>query len=347
MKPEWKQFLENHGAEFDQDKLLHFGNEVRERRFVRNGNLITDLSSFGLIQVRGEDAEQFLQGQLTNDITLVDDTHAQYSAYCSPKGRILASMIIFRRQDSYYLRLPRTLLEPTLNRLQMFVLISKVTLQDATDSLVLIGCSGPDINADLETVLGPLPEQAWQSSDRDNVTIVRIPGHNPRYEIVCELEQAEKIWTTLDVRAAPAGPFAWEMLDIDSGIPTIHPETTDAFVPQMLNLQLIDGVSFKKGCYTGQEIVARMQYLGKLKRRMYKAHSEDGTEPVAGMDLFAAESSSGQGAGKVVNVQANPPDGYDMLVVAQISSQENDILRLDNENGPELSFSPLPYPFEE
>jgi len=346
MKPEWKQYLEGRGAEFEQDHLIHFGNEVRERRFVRNGNLITDLSGYGLISVRGEDAEQFLQGQLTNDVRLVDEHAAQYSAYCSPKGRVLTCLTIFKRQDCYYLQLPRSLLEATLTRLRMFVLIAKVTLEDASDSLVHIGCSGPDIEADLQSVAGVLPEQVWRCTYSDNITIIRIPGQVPRFEIICELAQAEKIWTALDVRAAPAGSFAWEMLDIDNGVPTIYPDTSDAFVPQMLNMQLFDAVSFKKGCYAGQEIVARMQYLGKLKRRMYKAHTADGTEPAIGMDLYAAGSSSGQGAGKVVNVQASPPDGYDLLVVAEINSQEDDTLHLESEKGPVLGFLPLPYPFD-
>jgi len=346
MKPEWKQYLEDRGAEFDQDHLIHFGNEIRERRFVRNGNLITDLSAYGLICVRGEDAEQFLQGQLTNDVRLVNEHTAQYSAYCSPKGRVLTCMTIFKRQDSYYLQLPRSLLEPTLTRLRMFVLIAKVTLEDASDSLVHIGCSGPDIETDLQSVTGALPEQVWQCTDSNNTTIIRFPGQVPRFEVICELAQAEKIWTTLDVRAAPAGSFAWEMLDIDNGIATIYPDTSDAFVPQMLNMQLIDAVSFKKGCYTGQEIVARMQYLGKLKRRLYKAHIADGTEPTIGMDLYAAGSSSGQGAGKVINVQVSPPDGHDLLVVAEISSQKDDTLHLESEEGPVLEFSQLPYQFD-
>ena len=346
MKPEWKQYLENRGAEFDQERLIHFGNEVRERRFVRNGNLITDLSDYGLICVRGEDAEQFLQGQLTNDVRLVDETTAQYSAYCSPKGRILTGLMIFKRQDCYYLQLPRTLLEPTLSRLKMFVLIAKVTLEDASDSLVHIGCSGADVEADLQSAVGAIPGQVWQCTQSDNITVIRIPGQLPRFEIVCELEQAEKIWTALDVRAAPAGSFAWEMLDIDNGIATIYPETSDAFVPQMVNMHLIDAVSFKKGCYTGQEIVARMQYLGKLKRRLYKAHTEDGTEPAIGMELYAAGSSSGQGAGRVVNVQASPPDGYDILVVAEISSQKDDTLHLESAEGPVLEFLSLPYPVD-
>lgn len=346
MKPEWKLYLENRGAEFEQDLLKHFGNEVRERRFVRNGNLITDLSDYGLICVRGEDAAQFLQGQLTNDIRLVDESTAQYSAYCSPKGRILTCMTIFKRQDCYYLQLPRSLLEPTLKRLKMFVLVSKVTLEDASDSLIHIGCSGPDIEADLLTVLGPLPEQDWQCSQTDGITVIRIPGQLPRFEIVCELDQAVNVWTALDVRAAPAGSYTWDMLNIDNGIPTIYPETSDAFVPQMVNLQLINAVNFKKGCYTGQEIVARMQYLGKLKRRMYKAHSENGSKPVIGMDLYAAGSSSGQGAGKVVNVQPSPTEGYDMLVVTEISSQQDDKLHLENQSGSVLEFLPLPYPFD-
>ncbi len=135
----------------------------------------------------------------------------------------------------------------------------------------------------------------------------------------------------------------WALLDVRAGIPTVYPETVEAFVPQMTNMQLVDGVSFTKGCYTGQEIVARMQYLGKLKRRMYLAHVDTAEPPKAGDPLFSPQNASGQGAGRVVDARPAPEGGYDLLAVAEIESAENGELHLVGDRGPLLQLQELPY----
>jgi hypothetical protein len=135
----------------------------------------------------------------------------------------------------------------------------------------------------------------------------------------------------------------WDWLDIMAGIPGVHPETSDAFVPQMANLEIVGGVNFKKGCYPGQEIVARMQYLGKLKQRMYRARFEGNTQPHPGDSIFAPDFP-GQSAGTVVAAQPAPDNGFDLLAVIQISSAEAGELHLGSETGPKLSLQNLPYP---
>jgi folate-binding protein YgfZ len=347
MRADWKEFLENRGAEFTDGKVLHYGNPEREKRVITTGDILVDLSHNGLLSARGEDCESFFQGQFTNDIKQVSDTQAQLSAYCNPKGRMLASFLIFHRADSYFLRMPRSLIEATQKRLQMFVLMSKVTLEDASESLVGIGYSGPNSEKELQSVIDTLPSEDFGSAQANGLTIIRLPGPLPRYEIYGTSESMQKLWSSLDVRAAPVGAQAWDLLDIMSGIPTIFPETVDAFVPQMTNLQLINGVNFKKGCYTGQEIVARMQYLGTLKRRMFLAHVDTDDQPSPGMALSSPHSSSGQGTGKVVNAQASPSGGYDLLAVAEISSVEKGDIHLGQDDGPLLEFKDLPYSFEE
>jgi len=347
MKPEWKDFLVNKGAEFDgDDRVINFGNPERELRLVVAGEALTDRSHTGLIAVHGEDASTFLQGQFTNDIREVSEHRSQISAFCSPKGRMLANFRIFHRDDSYYLHLPHAQLEATLKRLRMFVLRSKVVLEDASENFVRIGFSGSKAPAQLEALIGSAPAQADDAATRNGLTVIRLPGVSPRYEMFGELDALQKLWTQLDVHAAPVGDRAWSLLDVRAGVPVIVPETADAFVPQMANMQVIHGVSFKKGCYTGQEVVARMQYLGKLKRRMYLAHVGVSDCPAPGEALFSSNSESGQGAGRIVSAAPCPDGGCDLLAVVEIAARERDDLRLGAEDGPSLSFKELPYAFE-
>lgn len=347
MKPEWREFLLNRGAEFSDGAVQTFGNAERELRVVTTGEVLADLSHTGLIEAYGDDVVAFLQGQLTNDVRQVSPTRSQLSAYCSPKGRMLAAFRIFQRGETLYLSMPRTTVEPTLKRLRMFVLRAKVTLEDASDSLVRIGFSGPQAEGQLRDQLGAAPGAENETVQSGEYTAVRIPGPHPRFEIYGELEPMKKLWTALDVRAAPVGQQHWHLLDVRAGVPVVYPETADAFVPQMANLQLLEGVSFKKGCYTGQEVVARMQYLGKLKRRMYRARVNVEECPPPGAPLFAAGSSSGQGVGKVVTCAPHPDGGCELLAVVEIASREAGDVRLRDAEGPALEFLELPYPFPE
>lgn len=344
MKPEWKQFLKDAGAEIDDNASVEsFGNSDHEQRVIHSGLVICDLSHQGLISAYGDDAGAFLQGQLTNDVREVDEQHSQLSAYCTPKGRMLANFRIFKRDDTYYLRLPRTLLENTLKRLSMFVLMSKVTLTDASDSLVHFGFSGPNADGALKKAVGDCPQDTDQVLQISDYTVIRVAGPHPRFEIFGELEAMKTLWNKLDVDAAPVGAGPWEMLDILAGTPTIYPQTSEAFVPQMVNMQLLNGVNFKKGCYTGQEVVARMQYLGKLKRRMFMVKVITSDPVMPGDALYAAGSRSGQGTGNIVAAQPDPDGGHLALAVIDISDAEANALQLRDQDGPHIQLKDLPY----
>jgi tRNA-modifying protein YgfZ len=346
MKAEWQSFLEKAGAEIENRTVVSFGNIPREQRMIQTGLVMCDLSHQGLISVSGDDASDFLQGQLTNDIRDVSPQHSQLSAYCTPKGRMLSNFRIFKRSDIFYIRLPRTQLEETIKRLRMFVLMSKVSFEDSSDSLVHIGVSGPDVIEQLSSHINELPEQTDDVTQCDGYTVIRLAGRHPRFEIYGEMESIQNLWKKLDVHVAPIGAGPWNLLDILAGIPTIYPETSEAFVPQMVNMQIINGVSFQKGCYTGQEIVARMQYLGKLKRQMYRIYIKTNDEVKTGDTLYSSESTSGQGTGTIVDAQADAVDGgYEALAVINISDTEKGKLQLHDENGPEIELRELPYAF--
>jgi len=347
MKPEWIDFLTNAGAEFENNQVVSFGNLQREQRMLHTGLVLCDLSHLGLISIDGEDAADFLQGQLTNDVRDVSLFHSQLSAYCTHKGRMLANFRLFKRDESFYLRLPQPLLESIIKRISMFILMAKVSMKDSSDSLVKIGLSGPDANQKLAEHITEIPKETDDVCQTNGYTVIKCAGELPRYEIYGELEAIQNLWSKLDVNAAPVGAGAWETLDILAGIPTIQPETAEAFVPQMTNMQVINGVNFQKGCYTGQEVVARMQYLGKLKRRMFRIQIDTSETVMAGDKLFCEGSKSGQGTGQIINAQADANDGYAALAVIDIADAESGKLQLHDENGPAITIQSLPYSIEE
>lgn len=343
---EWKTFLQKAGAEFDAAGVASFGNPRRELSVAVTGNVFADLSHYGLIAVHGEDAGEFMQGQFTNDLRKVTPQHSQLSGMCNPKGRLLASFRVFRHGDSYYLCMPAEMIEDVIKRLRMYVLRTRVTLEEASDTFVHLGVSGEEAQASLQAVVGELPAAVDAVTARDTQVVLRVPGVYPSYEVFTTTGQAASLWDKLNVRSAPVGAEAWRLLDILAGIPVICPATREAFVPQMINLQLVDGVSFKKGCYTGQEIVARMQYLGKLKRRMYRARVT-GSTPPPGEAVFSAADAE-QSCGQLVSAAEHPDGDYAVLAVIQISRvEEPAALHLGSADGPALTLEELPYPFPE
>ena len=306
---------------------------------------LNDLSHFGLIRVEGEDAEAFLQGQLTNDIRQVTESHSNLAGWCSAKGRMLANFRCFRRGDAYYLQTPRENLSVVIKRLGMFVLRAKVRIDDASDELMRMGITGDCAEPLLAPFIESLPEEVNGVVHHQSLSLIRLPGATPRFEVLGQSETLIPLWQTAESQAHPMDNGFWALQEIHAGIPTIYQRTSEVFVPQMANMQLVDGVSFTKGCYVGQEVIARMQYLGKLKRRMYLAHVETETPPAPGDDLFAEGSTSGQGAGKVVDAQPQG-NGFDLLAVIEIASAEENEVTL-GENGSRLAIEKLPYPFVE
>ncbi|MEO5573231.1 MAG: folate-binding protein YgfZ [Gammaproteobacteria bacterium] len=338
MSPEWKIFLENAGALIEHGSAVHFGKATDELHAIAARTLVCDLSYRGIISATGADAQSFLQGQFTNDVRAADERHSQLNAYCSPKGRALAVFRLWQRADTYYLSLPKEILEATLKRLRMFVLRAQVVLADASDHLIAIGLAGPDAELILSKLAGELP-QAVDACVQINfagadISIVRVPGAQARFEIYGEVDAMKTLWNELADDVTPVGAGVWKLLDIRNGIPTIYSATVDAFVPQMINLHEINGVSFKKGCYPGQEIVARMQYLGTLKRRMYKAHVHSETMPLPGGELYTADHD--QSVGQIVDAQPAPQGGIELLAVLQIASAEEGKVRLHSRQGPVL-----------
>jgi hypothetical protein len=340
MNQDWQTFLTARGATIAAEGTARFDGAPTDPACA-----VADLSHLGLIAVGGPEAVDFLQGQVSNDVREVSETHTQLSSHCSPKGRMLANFRLLRMEETIFLVLPRSQMDALLKRLRMFKLRANATIDDASDALVCCGIVGGCADAALAERFGSLPQGDNDMVRAGDAALIRVAGSVPRYLFVGPAADAKTLWEgAVTAGAAQAGPDLWALHDIRAGIPTVVPETADAFVPQMANMQLIDGVSFHKGCYTGQEVVARMQYLGKLKRRMYIAEVDTDTPPKPGDVLSAPGSSSEQGPGRVVDARASAPGHWELLVVAEIAAAEGEGLQL-GADGPMLELRAPAYGF--
>jgi folate-binding protein YgfZ len=292
---------------------------------------IAALPHLGVIRVLGDDAASFLQGQLTQDFLLVGPTQARLAAFCNPKGRMQASFIGIKRSATEILLVcSRDLLPATLKRLSMFVMRAKAKLTDASDEFQLLGLAGSAIQSVAAT-----PMDMWAKSDFGAATLVQLyPAEGvPR-----------ALWLAPVGEPAPQGDALgtdlWLWSEVRSGIATLSTPVFEAFVPQMLNFESVGGVSFKKGCYPGQEVVARSQFRGTLKRRAFIVHSE--VALAAGDEVFQQDDAD-QPCATVVQSAAAPAGGFDAIVSGQIAAIEAGGLHLKAADGPTLTVMPLPY----
>ncbi|MDD5181128.1 MAG: folate-binding protein YgfZ [Gallionellaceae bacterium] len=340
MNPDWQDFLQQQHAHLQDGVVQHFGDSAGELVAAKNNTVLCDLSQFGTLKFAGEDAQTFLQNMLSSDVREVSGQHAQVSSLNSPKGRMLATFLVWYTGADYYLQLPRSLCASIHKKLSMYVLRAKVKAENVSEQQICIGLAGEGAAALLQQHFGSVPQNAMAAVQGDNASIICIGAR--RFQINATPQHATDLWQKLSAAARPVGSACWDWLNIRNGIPAITPATQEQFVPQMANLDLVGGIGFKKGCYPGQEIVARMQYLGKLKRRMYLAHIGGDTAPQPGDELFSADME-GQSSGMVVNAAPAPGGGYDLLAVMQISSRETQTVHIRSLEGVTLDFLPLPY----
>ena len=286
-----------------------------------SNNILCDLSHLGLLEMSGADAVTFLQGQVTNDVKLLTGNNAHYSAYCNPKGRMLALFLAFSHHDHLHLQFNRELLEPIMKRLKMYVMRSKVEIKDVSDSIIKFGINGPESASMLAPMFAKTPAQDYELVSLDNGEILKLPSFNgvARFEIFTDAASAPVIWNALKVNCQVVEKPHWDSLEIQSGIPDVTLKTQEQFVPQMLNLDILNGINFKKGCYTGQEIVARTHYLGSVKRRTYLASIQSASAPQAGDKVLDATQNE---VGQIVRSAPNLAGGFDVLAEMRIDAQQ-------------------------
>lgn len=294
------------------------------------------LTHEGVLAVRGADAAKFLQGQLTCNLNYLSDTQASLGARCTQKGRMQSSFRILLQGDGVLLAMASELLEPQLADLKKYAVFSKSKLTDESAAWVRFGLAHAD---QALSALGlTLPVETDSVVRTETLIAIRVsPG---RAELWAPVEHAESLLSQLAATLPQAELNEWLLGQIRAGIGQVMPQTRELFIPQMLNLQAVGGVSFKKGCYTGQEIVARMQYLGKLKRRLYRLSLVAAQLPEPGTALFAPSHNSS--IGEVV-IAAKADQSIELLAVLQAEAADNGDIRLGSLEGPGLQLLDLPY----
>lgn len=317
MNSNWKSFLLGENAIFD-----HNDTDVAFLSSEQASNkCIYPVAHLGVLTVAGSDAVKLLQGQITCNINDITDTKSSLGAMCNPKGRVITTFLLVKNADAFLMILPKELLAAVKKRLQMYVLRSDVTLTDSSDQLCLIGLS--------HTTSGEAAEHRFATNRQENI-VVDFQG---RCLIIANADNAKKFWLEqLQLGFQPDNSAQWRYLDISSGLPWLSAQTSEEFIPQMLNLDKLGGISFTKGCYTGQEIVARTHYLGKTKREMFIAECNALEPPEPNSIIIDDSTGTEQNIGKVLCAQSQQ-NNCKMLIVLQVADTDTYNLKLENHTG--------------
>lgn len=292
---------------------------------------LCSISKLGLIYISGDDSESFLQNQLSNDVTLIQQNISQLNTYSNHKGRVYSVFNIVKFLEGFLIILPLSQVEFMVQRLSMFIIMAKVSISDLSTDFACMGISS---SKTIETT--------------DQTTRIQINPNNPkRTLILCPMSHAKKCWESLKTDLTISDENAWELSQVNEGVPSLTPETSEAFVLQMINIHFLNGVSFTKGCYPGQEIVARTKYLGKAKRRMYLMEVKTTEKPQAGHEICNINTDKADGTGKILDSALSGEGSYRFLVSGKIDAIENQQIKLVDNPDASLRIINLPYSFEE
>ena len=265
MNADWIDFLKTNNASVINDSEILFADSHQAKT-----DHITAIPNLGILKITGADATQFLQGQLTCNISELTKSNSFFAAFCNAKGRAISTLLILKNADSFLLIIPNELIDVVSKKLQMYILRSDVQIKNASNELCLLGITSA--NRDLLT---HLPDNDFAVNNSAEIAI-KLPSNNYRYLIICSVKQTITLWTQLtqDKNITIANSTSWNYQDISTGIAWLTLATSEEYIPQMLNIDKLGGISFNKGCYTGQEIIARTHYLGKAKRELFLAECE-------------------------------------------------------------------------
>lgn len=300
----------------------------------------TSLKRDALLHIIGPDSLKFLQGQTSCDTRTVDPQHAVPGVFCTPKGRVTCDFLLCELgADHFAMRLRRDIRPGSSAAFGKYIIFSKADLDAERDDWTLIGVWGPDASSVLTKIFGGTPTERFGATSGEGYALVQMDEHSQHFECYLDASSCEKDLAGMAEEMQERNESEWETLQIQSGVARIELATVEEFVPQTLNYDLTGHISFNKGCYTGQEVVARLHYRGKPKRRTYIAELGDGEDCSVGTTLFTADSS--QSVGTIVN-SSSTPDKTLLLVAATATGAENG-LHVGAADGPLLSLGELPY----
>ncbi len=305
---------------------------MQSNNYMSGNNIICDLSYLAIIEISGTDAESFLNAQFTSNIEKLSEHRLQYSVWCNPKGQVKTTFYIFRHADNFYILLPEELKVSFLKQLSMYILRANVQLIDQSDSLTRLGLcleksdvNQSDILKQIPYVLAVLPLPLTETEQRHS-----------RYIIVTDIRQAEPVRKNLTEQFTESDLSMWKGLDIQTGIPWLTQETAERFLPQMLNLDLIGALDYQKGCYPGQEIIARLHYRGELKSKLYLITCILKDMPEPGASIVSSENKT---VGTAIQAQTDVETTYLLAVIENASIQDK--LFLYDTDGPQLTIASL------
>jgi len=292
---------------------------------------VTPITS-AFLEISGNDAASFLQGQVSCDINLVTTQQAQLGAHCNPKGRVIFSFLALKIKDNYYLQLPNNMIETALKALLKYAVFSKVSLRNATDKLAAIGLIGPSGQQFLPTSVAHLMPE---------LSFFKIPATENQYLIVGPSIKTTELYSALAKHSnlSDSRPEVWKEAFLRNGLANIYPETKEQYTPHQLNYQLTGAVNFKKGCFTGQEIIARMHYLGKLKQALYQFRAETSEAPTLNLAIYSQEKE--QAVGNIIDY-CQDRDGKILVLAVVHNEYINDPLLHYKMNGLETRLINLP-----
>jgi folate-binding protein YgfZ len=288
-----------------------------------------------IVQVNGPDSAKFMQGQFSCNLSEINGEQFRRGACCNAKGRMITSFSAAQHGDNYLLAMDPELVEPTLSHLKKYMVFFKT--QMTATNWVMAGLKGPDADTVIERLFNQVPAEAYQQANSEHGLAIKLP-FNAGYELWIKPDEADNLFTELMASCSVATNEMWRRNLIEHGLAQLTAHNQESLIPQMMNLGVTGGISFNKGCYTGQEIVARMQYLGKLKRHGY-VFSSTASDIPAGSEVFTHDKSSA--IGEVVNV-APSEQGCVLFAVVEDKYLEND-LTVQNHDGPAIELLSLPY----
>lgn len=274
--------------------------QVSEPATDHASTTITPLTHLGLFDVVGPDAEKFLQGQLSCDVADISKGRSLLGAHCNIKGSMISLSRLMPTEGGFWLRTERQILDTAMTNLKKYMIFSKAESCDLSDTVIGLGITGEQATNLLKAAGFSVPEETEQFSQSQGGLLIKVPGE--RFELWLSIEKAEALLPTLLKNANFGDTNQWLSEEIRYGIPSLSSQTLESFIPQMTNLQVFEGVSFTKGCYTGQEVVTRLQHRGKLNRPMYRLKFSGDSAPVPGTKINTADRA---GVGSVVSSAMN------------------------------------------
>ncbi|MBB72645.1 MAG: hypothetical protein CMF50_09635 [Legionellales bacterium] len=336
MTDQWQDFLGTLGGKQLPSGELGFLEPAAEAQALIEGYVVAPLASYRLVKISGPDAKRFLQGQLTCDVEALSQHHSHLGCHCNHKGRVLANFLLMTVDDGYYLRLPLAMCDTLIDSLKKYAMFSQVSL--TTSDWVGIGYHGEHCGQHLRAHYHDVPAQQGQLMEYDNSVVVCMEDDNSAYEIWGNASELTAVWAHLCQHSTAVSESVWRLQQIRHGIASIYPATSLSFTPHNINYDLVGGVSFTKGCYTGQEIIARTHYLGKVKQRMYRLVSQEVLPTLAPGDSVFSE----QEVGVVIDCAINEQGQQELLAVIKNYQAQTDYF-LDKDGTKSLQGLDLPY----